>query len=175
MKYTLFIAVALLALTACKPNPRYRTAGNAGQQRSSVGQKAGYSTNDMLRLGKIMRSYLGKPYQLGSKYGDAVDCSQLVMEVFKKFDDIRLPRTVADQYTKGKIIQHRQLAYGDLVFFNTVGGRVSHVGIYCGPGEFIHASTSKGVIISKMSERYWSKRYAGARRVLGEDLTQTRP
>ncbi|MDH3891523.1 MAG: NlpC/P60 family protein [candidate division Zixibacteria bacterium] len=113
-----------------------------------------------------MESYLGKPYVGQSKYDKGVDCSHLVAKVFKKFDNRDLPRTTARQWLIGEPVHRRHLAYGDLVFFKTDGRPVGHVGIWTGYGEFLHASSSRGVIISKLSESYWSQRYVGARRIL---------
>jgi len=126
------------------------------------------STNDSIRLGVIMQSYLGKPYSGKSGYDPGVDCSDLVNKVFKQFDRRALPETVARQWLVGEPVHRNLLQYGDLVFFKTDGRPVSHVGIYVGFGEFFHASTSSGVIISRLSEQYWAERFVGARRILGE-------
>ena len=71
-----------------------------------------------------------------------------------------------EQYNVGTWVSKANLRPGDLVFYNTSGSGVSHLGIYIGNGQFIHASTSKGVMISEISNSYWSARYYGARRVL---------
>jgi len=122
-----------------------------------------------------MRSFLGKPYAGTSRYEEGVDCSGFVQEVFRQFDrSIYLPRTVAEQVNQGFEVSRRSLAYGDLVFFNTVGARISHVGIYTGHNEFIHASSSQGVVISSLTENYWSKRFVTARRILGKPTNPKR-
>jgi cell wall-associated NlpC family hydrolase len=94
------------------------------------------------------------------------DCSGLVQYVFAKHG-ISLWRTCVQQYTNGSYISKSQLKPGDLVFFqNTYKEGISHVGIYIGDGAFIHSSSSKGVMISQLSNPYWSQHYYGARRVL---------
>ncbi|MFH2056309.1 MAG: NlpC/P60 family protein, partial [bacterium] len=93
-------------------------------------------------------------------------CSQLVREVFNQFDGRILPRTVYMLYTDGVEMHRNHLDFGDLVFFKTDHSAVSHVGIFTGEDQFLHASSSRGVIISSMSETYWAKRYVGARRIL---------
>lgn len=157
-------AILFCTLVGCQPYPRY-TSSKEKRTRIAVQDSTGRTTNDNLRLGLIVQSYLGKPYTGRSKYVDGVDCSFFVSEVFRKFDQRQMPRTVAEQYQLGKVITRKNLAYGDLVYFKTERSKVSHVGIYIGENQFIHASTSRGVIITDMSEKYWSKRYVGSRRI----------
>lgn len=160
-----FLLLALILVVGCTPNPRYRSGGEEKPQQT-VERQGKYTTDDMLRLGAIMRGYLGQPYKGMSKYEAGVDCSHFVLTVFKKFDNIILPRMAADQFKEGKEIQYKNLSYGDLVFFKTEPRKISHVGIYVGDRRFIHASSSNGVIISGLGEKYWADRYAGARRIL---------
>lgn len=157
--------LALAVSAGCKPYPRFRTGG-AEQPKQAVRVDSTRTTNDNLRLGMILQSYLGKPYRGRSKWEEGVDCSFFVQEVFKRYDGTALPRTVTGQFEVGREIPSRMLRYGDLVFFRTDRNKVGHVGVYVGDGRFIHASTSQGVIITGMSEKYWSQRFVGARRVL---------
>ncbi len=167
MMWIRLLTIVLMTITiGCQPNPRFRTGGEERPVRDEPQQPARLTTNDSLRLGVIMQSYLGKPYVGQSLFETGVDCSHFVLKVFKKFDGRDLPRTVARQYRIGTPAHRRQLLYGDLVFFRTDSRPVSHVGIYTGYGEFIHASTSRGVIISKLKDKYWSERYVGACRIL---------
>lgn len=166
MKTKLSILILLLIVMGCQPHPRYRTGGEQRPSQVEPFRRKRLSTNDSLRLGVIMESYLGKPYAGKSRYEKGVDCSQLVARVFKQYDRRDLPRTVARQWLVGELVHRRHLAYGDLVFFKTDGKSVGHVGIYTGYGEFLHASSSRGVIISRLAEDYWAQRYVGARRIL---------
>jgi len=165
----LIILIAAVACVGCTPNPRYRTGG-AERPGPRLDGRLRYKTNDYLRLGGILQSYLGKPYLGKSRFERGVDCSLLTREVFRKFDGRALPRTVAEQYQSGRSVNHQHLAYGDLVFFRTTRSAVSHVGVYVGAGDFIHASSSRGVIISSLSEKYWAERYLGARRILEQTV-----
>ncbi|WP_185124659.1 C40 family peptidase [Chryseobacterium timonianum] len=126
------------------------------------------SINDVL---KDAEKYLGTPYKFGGNTSSGFDCSGFTVKVFEE-NDFSLPRRSTDQAGTGKNIDIRDVKPGDLLFFATAGGsRVSHVGIVhdIGPdGEvkFIHASTSKGVIISSLNEKYWNKAYLHAQRIL---------
>lgn len=105
----------------------------------------------------------GTPYCYGGTTTDCFDCSGFVNHCYLKMGVV-LPRTTSELYTMGeRVIDGLRL--GDLVFFNTNGRTVSHVGIFLGDNRFIHASTSSGVMVSSLTERYWQQRYLGARRL----------
>ena len=133
-----------------------------------------YSGNVNGQIKEILRDaekYLGAPYKYAGNTSAGFDCSGLVSKVFDE-NNLKIPRRSEDQSKKGKEISIKEAKPGDLVFFATSGGtRVSHVGIVHDIGNkgevtFIHSSTSKGVIISSLNERYWNKAYLFARRVL---------
>lgn len=114
-------------------------------------------------------SMIGTPYKYGGKDPEkGVDCSGFVKLVYKESADISLPRTAKQMSATGEEVEEEKLKPGDLVFFNTRKKPFSHVGIYAGNGEFVHASSSrsKEVTVSRMNSRYWSNRFNGARRVL---------
>ncbi len=118
--------------------------------------------------GKITATALkmvGVPYKWGGITTKGFDCSGLVWYVFDK-NKITLPRTADVQYKKGKTVTIGNLQKGDLVFFTTYEPGASHVGIYLEKGKFIHASSSKGVMVSNLADSYWKPRYLGARRIL---------
>lgn len=120
---------------------------------------------------KDAESYLGTPYKFGGNTSSGFDCSGFTVKVFQD-NNFSLPRRSSDQADAGKSIDIKTVKPGDLLFFATSGGsRVSHVGIVHtiendGEIKFIHASTSKGVIISSLNEKYWNKAYLHAQRVL---------
>ncbi len=159
----LFLIVFVLG--CARSQPRYGVSESRPANTGSA-VHSNSSVNTTIKFGRILQVYLGKPYAGRSRYDPGLDCSLFAGEVFKKYAKIELPRKSEDQFKAGEAVKNGQLTFGDLVFFNTDGQSVSHVGIYIGHEEFIHASTSNGVIISGMNEKHWAKRFMGARRVI---------
>lgn len=112
-------------------------------------------------------SLLGTPYRSGGAAPGGFDCSGFVSHVMGEFG-VSLPRTSWEQFKRGTAVERDALEPGDLVFFTTYASGASHVGIYTGNGKFIHSSSphSGGVIVTSMSDTYYSTRYLGARRVV---------
>lgn len=117
------------------------------------------------RIIATSKKYIGVPYLWGGTTPKGFDCSGFVQYVFNAHG-ISLPRTSREQYTVGTYISTSNLQPGDLVFFNTSGSGVSHVGLYIGDGQFIHSASSKGIVIANLFSTYWMNYYLGARRVL---------
>lgn len=116
--------------------------------------------------------HLGVKYKFG---GDepttGFDCSGLVIYAAEKSLGLKLPRSSAEIARLGVPVDKRELKKGDLVFFNTLGQRFSHVGIYLGNDQFVHAPRAGSVVrVEDMNMAYWKKRYNGARR-LNDDGT----
>ena len=126
-------------------------------------------TNGSSTANKIVttaKKYIGVPYVWGGSTPRGFDCSGYVQYVFDQHG-ISLPRTTTEQYRIGTYVSKSNLKVGDLVFLqNTYREGISHVGIYVGDGKMIHASSSKGVVISDLSSSYYVKHYYGARRIL---------
>ncbi len=111
--------------------------------------------------------FLGTPYRYGGRTTKGFDCSGFVGYVFGLFD-IKLPRSSREQASVGTHVDKDSLIPADLVFFKTGGSsRINHVGIYLGDSRFIHASSTRGVVITSLNDKYYKKAYYGARRVLG--------
>ena len=111
------------------------------------------------------KKYIGTKYRYGGTTPKGFDCSGFIGFTYKKATGRTLPRTAAQMYKTGKPVSKANLKKGDLVFFSTVKKGASHAGIYIGNNQFIHASSSKGVTITALSNSYWKSRYIGAKRV----------
>ncbi|MBI3288915.1 MAG: C40 family peptidase [Elusimicrobia bacterium] len=111
------------------------------------------------------KSYLGTPYVWGGVTHQGIDCSALTQNSYGE-NRVKIPRVSRDQWKIGS--SPATLREGDLIFFNTMGAGVSHVGMLLDPGgkSFIHASSSKGVMIADLNKKYYQQRYLGARRVV---------
>ena len=128
------------------------------------------------RLISSAEAYLGVPYRYGGMDRRGMDCSGFVSVSFRDALSQNVPRTVIDFYNWVEKIPNSELQAGDLVFFVTVGNRVSHMGIYAGGGWFIHSASegpNTGVIYSNLEESYWRRTYLGAGRALPLDRTAT--
>lgn len=106
----------------------------------------------------------GTPHRLGGNSNQGIDCSAYVQRGYQELYRIKLPRTVKRQRQHGRRVKFSQLQTGDLVFFRQ---RVypNHVGIYLGDGSFLHVSSSKGVIRSRLDRGYWQQYFSQGRRV----------
>jgi cell wall-associated NlpC family hydrolase len=120
-------------------------------------------------------SYLGTPYRFGGMTRNGIDCSAFVLSVFGATAGLTLPRVAASQAQEGEKIEKEELQKGDLVFFSHQGrGRISHVGIVesiheDGEIKFIHAATSKGVMVSSLDDSYWGPKFRFAKRILSPE------
>jgi len=112
---------------------------------------------------------IGVRYKFGGQSPEkGLDCSGLVKYVFESVTGNSLPRSAREQAKVGEKVERDELQPGDLVFFNTRRAAYSHVGIYLGDNEFIHAPRKKSSVkIANLDGQYWKKRFNGARRLIG--------
>src|SRR5699024_8529524 len=108
------------------------------------------------------KELIGTPYEWGGTSSSGFDCSGFIQFVYEK-EDKNLPRTVREVWNYGSLVDEPSI--GDLVFFETYQAGPSHMGIYLGNGDFIHAGSSEGVTISNINAEYWHQRYIGAKNI----------
>ena len=124
---------------------------------------------DNLQTEKVLRteirSWLGTPHRMGGMSRRGIDCSGLVVSLYRDLFDMQLPRTTRAQMRSGRWVARSNLVPGDLVFFKPAT-KTHHVGIYLGKGEFVHTSTRKGVMISRLDDDFWRSCYLTGRRLL---------
>lgn len=134
---------------------------------NSYGYSSEIKKSPKYNIIKVAKKYLGAPYKFGgNSYKTGIDCSGYVKKVFSSFN-VNLPRTARDiYYRSGHKVAKSELETGDLVFFTTYAKFPSHVGIYIGDDQFIHASSArKRVTITDLNKRYYRNRYIGAKRI----------
>lgn len=120
------------------------------------------------KIAAAAEAYLGVPYRFGGLDRAGLDCSGLVFVSMRDAMGTRVPRTVRQLSSWTDPIDRASLQSGDLLYFNTTGP-LSHVGIYLGDSQFIHAASDgsrTGVIVSSLNEAYWRRAYAGAGRIV---------
>lgn len=120
-----------------------------------------FQYKDVEKLVHEAAKWIGTPYLYGGADRSGADCSGMVMRLFGDVMGVKLPRSSREQQKACQTLGKNDLRPGDLVFFATGRdrGRVSHVGLYIGDGQMIHASSSRGVITSGLSEAYYLKNY----------------
>jgi len=146
---------------------------NDAIKRSAI-ENAIMHSNTIDNILSEAESYLGTPYRYGGTSRSGIDCSAFVLSVFGVAAGMDLPRVAADQSQEGEAVERTELQKGDLVFFSHRRGRISHVGIVEevtpeGEIKFIHAATSKGVMVSSLDDNYWGPKFQFAKRIVKEN------
>ncbi len=152
MRFTLFLLLLVL-FSGCST----RSANS-----SSPSQHVNH--NDLDKLYPYHNRWHQTPYKLGGYGSQGIDCSAFVQRTYYDLFKMKIPRTTKSLANYGKKVSRTTIKTSDLVFFKT-GYNTRHVGIYLHNGDFMHASSSKGVIISSINDPYWKKRYWMTRRV----------
>jgi len=160
--YTNIFVILFISLlfSACSSKQNSNTIQSASLQKTLLEKS---SNNN--KLYSFYDEWRGVKYRYGGNSKRGIDCSALIQKAYKKSYNIALPRTTTQQAKVGKTIKKYQLKTGDLVFFKT-GKKSKHVGIYMENGKFLHASTKKGVTISRLDNIYFSRHYWKSVRVL---------
>ena len=172
IKRNFFVFLSLLFFQACaskNENVYYSYNNNKSFPNKStydyqIKKNLSYSKLYDL-LNSQYKNWKGAPYKYGGNTRKGIDCSAFVQRTFKEKLNIKIPRTTALQSKIGINIPRENLRFGDLVFFKT-GYNSRHVGIYLEGGKFLHASTKRGVTISRLDNNYYSKHFWKIKRVL---------
>ena len=155
-----FFIYILLSLSGCASFGSKNNAAKVAQfkQDTSVG------TED-ISIAAV--GLVGVPYRYGGNNPKGgFDCSGLIVYVYSKSANIKLPRTIQEMSSKGQSVENQAPAPGDLVFFNTTGEKYSHAGIYVGQGRFVHAPSAGGTVrLEYITTPYWAARFTEARRL----------
>ncbi|MEP1490070.1 MAG: C40 family peptidase [Algibacter sp.] len=187
MQKTIFILILLISFSSCKSSKRAKNKKHTSTKvitkkaketptistktKKSKTSTAISKTTKTDKIIKHANQFKGVRYKWGGTTKSGMDCSGLVYESFR-VNDIYLPRISRDMAKKGTKVSLKQVKKGDLLFFKTQNRRnaINHVGLVTdvkkGSITFIHATSSKGVITSVLTETYWNKAFAEARRLL---------
>ncbi|MEY8708023.1 NlpC/P60 family protein [Bacteroides faecichinchillae] len=155
----------IISLSSCRtsaPRLDYKALAKA-----SIRLGVDINLEDNHKLYMESADWIGVPYRGGGDSKRGTDCSGLTYQVYRKVYRTQLPRNTEDLKKKSYKVSKRNLREGDLVFFTSrnSGKKVAHVGIYLKNGKFIHASTSKGVIVSNLNEDYYTKHWISGGRI----------
>jgi hypothetical protein len=127
------------------------------------------------------KQFIGVPYVSGGYTSEGMDCSGFLFTVSREATGVQLPRTVSAMYSDMRIVPFAQLEAGDAIFFKTIGNQITHVGLYIGKNQFIHAISdgpNTGVIVSSLNQTTWHNQYAAVGQFLPatkEPSTETTP
>lgn len=161
-----------------KPNPaEIATAGlglgienaNPLQIKYAIATDVTVEKLTNIPLLQVIDKWWGTKYCMGGATEGCIDCSAFTQIVLRDVYQLNLPRTSQEQFAQAERVELEDLREGDLVFFNTSGKDVSHVGIYLLNNKFVHAATSGGVMISDLNEKYWQPKFRGAGRMKKEE------
>ena len=167
---SLSLGAAVLLAGCSSPSARRTASTNTGPSNPAASRPrpSGPYNNVRNDVAMVALSLLDTPYAWGGR-GPAMgfDCSGLVTHVLREGGGLRVKGSAADLGRLSRPIDRADLLPGDLVFFNTLGARHSHVGVYVGDGRFVHASNPRtGVRIDVLSNRYYAQRFEGAHSLL---------
>ena len=163
-----FLLLITLAFAGCRTVPVYRgdgvhCTGGSWAEISSTGSGPRSSIDN--RMLDEINSWIGASYLYGGNSRSGVDCSGFTQSVYRAVD-IEIPRTASQQAAESENVNPSELKFGDLLFFNTSGSGISHVGIFIGNGFFVHSSSSRGVVRESLSKEYYANRIISAGRYL---------
>ena len=165
-----FLSLFLFSCVSVKSSFRYKYYEKNGTSPRNIPAESSEKIEEIEQPsdGKsFISEWLGVRYQYGGMSRSGIDCSALTQKFFRSVFNQTIKRTSILQFRDGKVVRKSELEYGDLVFFKNVrsNASVDHVGIYLGASKFLHASTSKGVMVSSLNDEYFKPRFIAGRRL----------
>ncbi len=167
-KLTIYLLIFGSLLTSCHSSKHLAQLKN---QREQLSKKFGIELNkrDNIQLYTEAAKWLGTPYRYGGNSKRGVDCSGLIVQIYKQVYQKELHRTTQQIVDKNcRKVGKSNLQEGQLVFFNTSTKKrkgVNHVGLFLKDGYFIHTSSSKGVMVNQLKEKYYKDTWKQGGRV----------
>jgi len=169
----LFFGLITLYFVSCKSHKKTHTTEDKKELTSNkslkkkYAEKLGVKESDIKneKLYAFINDWYGVPYKYAGKDKKGIDCSGLTATLYQSVYQKKISPSTKALAEETKKIKDSDLKEGDLLFFNTDGKKVSHVGVYLQNNKFVHASTKKGVMISDLNEPYFKKTYLHAGRV----------
>jgi cell wall-associated NlpC family hydrolase len=168
--FYLFLLITMSLALACNPSKKVSKSSNSSTGSADSYKKYSktfgteFTGKEDKKLLAELSTWIGVPYVYGGESKTGTDCSGMVQTVFKTVYNVSLYRTAYDLEKNCDKVSKKNLTCGDLVFFKISSTKISHVGIYLAKNKFIHAS-SKGVMVSDLTEAYYIKYYYSAGRV----------
>lgn len=176
LKYFLFFCITLYFIS-CKSHQKSQKTEDSRADKTESGfskslkkkyaEKLGVKESDIKneKLYDFINDWYGVPYKYAGKDKHGIDCSGLASTLYLQVYKKTISPSTKALAEETKKIKDSDMKEGDLLFFNTDGKKVSHVGVYLQNNKFVHASTKKGVMISDLNEPYFKKTYLHAGRV----------
>ncbi|MEI8609746.1 NlpC/P60 family protein [Enterovibrio sp. Hal110] len=165
--FTAIFAMAGVALSGCESTSSTEQGLNSHHYTTprpdTLAAFGSMESPTNVALSAYYEEWQGTPYQWGGVNKKGIDCSAFTQIAYRTVFQHALPRTTRQQVKLGDKITLNAAKHGDLVFFKT-GPQRFHVGIYVGEKQFMHASSSKGVIISRLDNPYWASKFWQVRR-----------
>lgn len=170
------ILAMAFGFSGCSSSRKSRASGESGPSKSEnakarafaleYSKKLGISVPETANRDLLINVYdwIGVPYKYGGNDKKGVDCSGLISNIYPAVYKKQVPRNTADLEKNAEPVKKDGLSEGDLVFFKINTRKVGHAGIYLFNNYFVHASSSRGVMISQLGEAYWSKYFVGGGR-----------
>ncbi len=174
--FTILLLIFSIALIGCGSSRKNRESDIRASEKSEASKTKRFTEEYSQKLGvrvpetanpkliTTVSEWIGVPYKYGGTDKKGVDCSGFISNIYPSVYNVKVPRTTVLLEKESDPVKPKALKEGDLVFFRINSKNVGHAGIYLFDNYFVHASTSRGVMISKLEDTYWNKYFVGGGR-----------